>query len=261
MALAWRVALRTGNAGWIDVFWTFGLGVIGVAAVGVLLSPWLPAASSFAPVAPRALLAAALLAAWSLRLGAHILGRTRRNDDDPRYAQLREEWGARYASRLFLFLQVQALAGVPLLLAVVVAAGRPGPFGDVQDGLALAVCLVAVAGEALSDRALRRFARAPHRREAVCETGPWRWSRHPNYFFEWLGWCAWPVLALHAGHPWGCITLLAPLLMYVLLVHVSGIPPLEAHMARSRGAAWRDYAARTPAFFPWPPRSARRPPA
>lgn len=259
MGLAWRVALRTGNAGWIDVFWTFGLGVIGVLAVAVPYMPYVANEPGGSPAgapafAPRAALAALLLCAWSVRLGRHILERTRRNDDDPRYAQLRAEWGARYARRLFLFLQVQALAGVPLLLAVVVAAHRPGPVGDACDALALLVFVIAIAGETWSDRALRAFARQPRRRTAVCDTGPWRWSRHPNYFFEWLGWCAWPVLAFPGGYPWGAVALLAPLLMYVLLVHASGIPPLEAHMARSRGQAWRDYADRTSAFFPRPPR-------
>ncbi|MBB4449781.1 DUF1295 domain-containing protein, partial [Aliirhizobium cellulosilyticum] len=84
----------------------------------------------------------------------------------------------------------------------------------------------------------------------VCETGLWRYSRHPNYFFEWMFWCCWFLLA--ASPSW--LSLLAPLLMYWLLVHVSGIPPLEDHMLRSRGEKFRALQRRVNAFFPGPRR-------
>jgi steroid 5-alpha reductase family enzyme len=94
----------------------------------------------------------------------------------------------------------------------------------------------------------------------VCDEGLWRWSRHPNYFFEWLGWFAYPLIAIspnyHPSYPWGWVTLLAPAFMYWILVHVTGIPPLEEQMLRSRGDRYRDYQSRTSAFFPWPPRQA-----
>jgi steroid 5-alpha reductase family enzyme len=259
MAMAWGVALRSGNAGWIDVFWTFGLGLVGVAAALVpaarAMTPALPTVAHIVTFPSRAAFCGALIGIWALRLGLHIARRTDRNGDDPRYAQLREEWGGAYRFRLFVFLQIQALAGVPLLVAVMVAAARPGGFGDVQDIAALVIAVIAIVGEAAADRALREFAAKPGRHAGVCEIGLWKWSRHPNYFFEWVNWLVWPVLAINVVHyPWGWWTLFAPVLMYVLLVHVSGIPPLEAHMARSRGAAWHSYAKRTSAFFPRRPR-------
>ncbi|MGI4814616.1 MAG: DUF1295 domain-containing protein [Janthinobacterium lividum] len=255
MTLAWASVQRSGKSGWIDVCWTFGLGVVGVAA-----ALWWPhaatetAAAPLAQIAPRRWLAALLLALWSLRLGTHIMRRTLRHGDDPRYARLREEWGDSQAWRMFAFLQVQALAGVPLLLAVRLAAARPDVLGDWRDYLAGLVCLLAIGGEALADRQLRAFGHTPQRQQAVCDVGLWRWSRHPNYFFEWMNWLTWPLMALDLAYAEGWLTLLAPLLMYGLLAHGSGVPPLEAHMARSRGAAWRAYAARTSVFFPWPPK-------
>lgn len=247
---AWFVSLRTGNGGWVDVFWSLGLGGVGVIAC------LMAARSVSGNVQPmRAGLAAVLLAIWSLRLGLHIAHRASQGGDDPRYAQLREAWGAHYRLRLFLFLQIQAVAGVPLLLSVLLAACRPGTVGDVRDIAAILLFALSVGGEASADRALRRFATSPHRRQAVCDIGLWRWSRHPNYFFECVAWLVWPVLAAGVGgYAWGWASFAAPLLMYWLLVHVSGIPPLEAHMARSRGEAWHRYAARTSAFFPWPPK-------
>lgn len=263
MTAAWAIALKSGNAGWIDVCWTFGLGLLGVAAAAV---PVFTMGSAVAGVphgpglSPHAALCGTLIGVWSLRLGLHIAHRSHRHGDDPRYAALREEWGADYRRRLFLFLQIQALAGVPLLLAVLICAHRPQGWLDLRDAAAVLLCAVAIGGEAAADRTLRQFARIPDRREAVCDIGLWRWTRHPNYFFEWLYWLAWPVLSLSIGaYPWAFATFAAPVLMYVLLVHVSGIPPLEAHMARSRGEAWRAYAARTPAFFPRKPRTPRQP--
>ncbi|MDB6097533.1 MAG: hypothetical protein JWN58_236, partial [Gammaproteobacteria bacterium] len=81
----------------------------------------------------------------------------------------------------------------------------------------------------------------------------WRWSRHPNYFFEWFGWLAYPVIAISPDYPWGWATLLAPVFMYWIMVHVTGIPPLEAQMLRSRGARYRTYQTHTSMFFPLPP--------
>jgi steroid 5-alpha reductase family enzyme len=87
----------------------------------------------------------------------------------------------------------------------------------------------------------------------VCDAGLWRWSRHPNYFFEWFGWLAYPLIGPSTDYPWGWATLSAPVFMYWILVHVTGIPPLEQQMLRSRGARYRDYQSRTSMFFPRPP--------
>jgi steroid 5-alpha reductase family enzyme len=113
------------------------------------------------------------------------------------------------------------------------------------------VLIIAIAGEGLSDAQLRRY-RAGAAHGAICDRGFWKFSRHPNYFFEWLGWCAYPLFALSGGHWIGALALTGPTMMYILLVHISGIPPLEQHMERSRGAAWRLYVARTRPFLPLP---------
>jgi steroid 5-alpha reductase family enzyme len=106
---------------------------------------------------------------------------------------------------------------------------------------------------------LRRFRADPTHHGQVCDTGLWRLSRHPNYFFEWLGWLAYPLLAIDpaGGYPWGWLALAGPALIYWLLVHVSGIPPLEAQMLRSRGERYRTYQARTRPFLPFPRRGVR----
>ncbi len=238
MAGAWWLQRRSGNAGWVDVVWTFSLGLAGVVAV---LATGQGA---------RAWLVAALVAAWALRLGLYILGRTRQGPEDARYKHFRREWGAAFQPRMFGFLMIQAAAAALLLLPMVLAAASPRPLGW-PDALAVLVLAVAVVGEGMADAQLGRFRANPANHGKVCDTGLWAWSRHPNYFFEWLHWLAYPLFALGADHGW--LALLGPAFMYWLLVHVSGIPPLEAQMLRSRGEAYRAYQGRVSAFLPLPP--------
>lgn len=247
MAAAWQMQRSSGNDGWADVFWSFGVGIVGVGTV--LLS-----ADAVSPARPA--LVAALLTLWSLRLGGHILFRTLKNGDDPRYARLRREWGDAAPRRMFLFLQSQALAGSMLVICVFIAARRPGPDLDIADYCGALIMLVALIGEAMADWQLKRFGNDPSNRGKICNAGLWRWSRHPNYFFEWLGWLSYVPIATGpgGGYAYGWITLAAPLLMYVLLRHVSGVPPLEEHMLATRGQAFRDYRRRTSIFFPFPPK-------
>ena len=241
MAGAWIVQRLTGNSGWVDTIWSFATGAGGVAAALV------PAAG------PRQIAVAVLIGLWSARLGLHIAKRAARGGDDPRYAAMARQWGRLWPLYLFVFLEIQAAASLVLVLAVRLAAANPAPFPAATDLAGLVLLIVAVRGEAVADGQLRRFAR--QHKGAVCDIGLWRWSRHPNYFFEWLGWCAWAVIAFDPLHPLSFAALGAPVLMYVLLVHVSGIPPLEAHMLASRGERFRAYQAATSAFFPAPPKA------
>ena len=249
MAGAWVVWRRSGNAGWVDTIWTFGLGTVGL--FGALL-PMLADGERLW----RQYLVAGLIAIWALRLGVHIARRTRAITDDPRYAKLLQGWGGEAARRMFWLLQKQALVSIPLGLAILLAAWNPDPAFRFQDMLAVLVLIVAVAGEAVADAQLRGFRADPSNAGRICEAGLWRWSRHPNYFFEWFGWLAYPLLAVDfsGAYPWGWVALAGPACMYWLLVHVSGIPPLEEHMLETRGQAFRAYQARTNAFVPLPPR-------
>jgi steroid 5-alpha reductase family enzyme len=251
MMAAWAVATRSGRSGWIDAIWSFAIGSAGVVAALVPLAPGEPTT--------RQIVVAGMAAVWSLRLGWHIARRTMGGGDDPRYAWLREEWGAAFRPRLLLFLQIQAACGFLLAVSIMVAAHNPAPGLGASDGIGILVLIIAILGEAIADRQLARFRADPKNRGQVCDIGLWGLSRHPNYFFEWLGWLAYAVIAIGSGHfAWGWLALCGPLLMYWLLVYASGIPPLEAYMLRSRGAAFRAYQARVNAFWPGPPRASRQ---
>ncbi len=247
MAVAWLVQRSTGNTGWIDVCWTLGTGM--VAAFGSLVP-----VQQDRSLGARQILVMVLIALWSLRLGGHILVRTREAGDDPRYRELIRQWGAKADLRMFLQLQSQAAVGLILALSVTLAAHNTRPGLGLADFLGLALLVGALGGEALSDFQLRRFKSDPANQGRICETGLWGLSRHPNYFFEWLCWLAYPLIAIDPSgyNPVGWFALAAPTCMYWVLVHVSGIPPLEQHMLRSRGAQFRSLQARTRPFFPFP---------
>jgi len=253
MAGAWMVQQRTGNSGWVDTIWTFAVGLVGA---GSALWPVADAAPN-----PRQWLVAALVAIWSVRLGLHIAVRTAAIPDDPRYAAFAREWGVDSPRRMFVFLQNQGFGSIPLVFAIFVAARFPLTALRFQDYLGALVLLIGITGEALADAQLRNFRIDPVNKGRVCDVGLWRWSRHPNYFFEWFGWLAYPVIAIPIEdplsypfyYPWGWASLLAPVFMYWILVHVTGIPPLEQQMLRSRGERYRDYQSRTSMFFPLPP--------
>jgi len=248
MMTAWRVQQTSGNSGWVDVSWTFGLGLVAIVAALMPLAagPW---------PQERQVMVAILVAIWSVRLGWHIVIRSRAVGDDPRYRQLITQWRSDASRRMFWFLQSQAAVGVIFALSIALAAQNPRPGLRLQDLAGALLLILAIVGEAIADVQLRRFKVDPANRNAVCDVGLWSWSRHPNYFFEWLAWFAYPLIAIDfSGHnPLGWLALAAPLCMYWLLVYVSGIPPLEDHMLRSRGEAFRAYQRRTSAFFPSPP--------
>ena len=247
MTAAWAVVLRSGNSGWVDVIWSFATGLAGVAAA-------LWTTESHDALFARQIIVALLAAIWCFRLGLHIAQRTVKGGDDPRYAELRKQWGEQYRPKLFWFLQIQALAAFLLALCIGIAGHNPAPALGLGDFLGLGVMVVAIIGEAISDRQLAAFRNDRANKGKICDAGLWGVSRHPNYFFEWLGWCAYVLIAidLSSSYPWGFLTLAAPAFMYWLLVHVSGIPPLEEHMLRSRGEAFRHYQMRVRAFWPIP---------
>lgn len=234
----WSLQRRTGDAGVIDVAWGAGL-----AAGAVLFA----LTGDGAPLRRALLVVVAALPA--LRLAVHLLlDRVLGGDEDGRYRALRAAWGARFQSRLYLFYAAQALALVVLVSGYSVVAANPAEAPGVWDVAALAVAAVSLCGEALADRQLALFRRDPSRRGQVCHDGLWRFSRHPNYFFQWLLWFA-PVL-LAVGAEGAFITWIAPALMLVLLLRVTGIPPTEAQALRSRGEAYRAYRRTTSAFVP-----------
>jgi len=246
MSAAWAMQRATRNAGWVDTFWTFGTGAGGLALAVI------PVGGD--AVTSRQVVAGAMVLLWSLRLGLHLLARTPGRPEDVRYARYRTDWGAHYERNMYGLLMVQAAAGLVLDLAIMIAARNPSAGLGGHDFLGVMLLLLAVVGGGIADRQVQTFRADPSNHGHVCDKGLWAWSRHPNYFFEFLGWVAYPLLAFNPQWGWSWLAWMGPLLMYYLLVYVSGIPPLEREMLRSRGDRFRDYQRRVSAFFPRPPK-------
>ncbi len=236
---------RINNYGIVDVAWSYAFTlaalIYGLGATGAQ---------------PRRLVLTTLVSVWSLRLGTHLYVRVMSHHpvEDGRYQQLRHNWQDNFAPKMFGFFQMQAVSvvglSIPFLLAMSNTTATVQPF----EIAGVAAWLTGLTGEAIADAQLNRFKRAAENRGKVCMIGLWRYSRHPNYFFEWLIWVGYALIALAA--PWGWLGLISPAIILYLLLRVTGIPLTEEQSVRSKGDAYRTYQRTTSAFFPWFPRRA-----
>ena len=238
MFVLWLIHLRIGNASIVDPGWAFGLPVLAVTyawlGTGYLWRRWV-----FAGMA----------VIWGTRLGFHLLARILGDPEEGRYQELRRQWKTKLPLKFLIFFEFQALLDVFLSVPFLLAAVNPAQSLSLAEYAGCVLWLVAVIGEAVADGQLAAFKRSPASRGQVCQQGLWRYSRHPNYFFEWLIWVAWAVFALASPHGW--ITLSCPLLMFYFLFRVTGVPATEAQALRSKGEAYRRYQQTTSVFIPW----------
>lgn len=242
MCIGWLWQRRNQNAGIVDVLWSAGLGVgaVLIAATGT---------GAFAPRLTLAILAAS----WAARLARHLWRRLSDGQEDGRYRQLRTRWQGDQG-KFFAFFQLQA--GLVVLFALPFVAVASSPVNRLTPTLLLAIAIwtISFIGESIADRQLTRFRREPSHQGRTCREGLWRYSRHPNYFFEWIHWFVYVALAY--GSPIAWLAYSGPVLMYVLLRWISGIPYTEAQALRSRAGDYREYQRSTSMLFPWFPKSA-----
>ncbi|MET9364527.1 DUF1295 domain-containing protein [Streptomyces sp. NPDC006632] len=245
MLITFAVAVVTGMHRVVDVAWGLGFTVAAVVAYTV--------SAGHGDDASRLLVTLAT-AIWGLRLAAHIAWRGRGHGEDPRYDRmLAKAPGSRNAYALRMIYLVQG--GLIWLISLPVQAAQftPGPLG----AAALAGGVLWAAGlvfESVGDFQLARFKADPAHRGQIMDRGLWAWTRHPNYFGDFLIW--WGLFAMACG-TWqsAALSFLSPLLMSFLLTRGSGKRLLEEHMKDRPG--YTAYAARTSGFVPLPPR--RRP--
>jgi steroid 5-alpha reductase family enzyme len=243
------IARRLDNYGFVDVAWSYGFAALAVY-YAVTGGGWMN----------RRLLLAGMVTLWSLRLGTHLLLRVARHHptEDVRYTQLRRDWAGHFHAKMFGFFGLQA-ASIPVLGLGFVGVMQNGvPRVHPLEIAGALVWLAGLVGEATADTQLAAFRHDPANRGRVCAAGLWRYSRHPNYFFEWLIWVGYALFAL--ASPWGWLGLIGPAGILFLLLRVTGVPLAEAQSLRSKPEAYRRYQAVTSAFFPRPPRSSPRSP-
>lgn len=243
----WWLGVRNHNFSYVDIGWS------GNFAVLAALYAWLAPGDL-----QRRVIIAAMFTAHGLRLGWHLSTRIIGAPEEGRYQQLRKEWGgqgtsARALNLKFLgFFEFQALLNAFLTLPLLIACFNGTPRLHPLEIAGLALFMIGVVGESTADAQLAAFKRKPANAGAVCDRGLWRYSRHPNYFFEWLIWIAYAVFALASPHGW--IALAMPVLMLHFLINVTGLKATEEQALRSKGERYRLYQARTSGFVPWFPK-------
>lgn len=243
MAALWAISLRIRDVSIVDLFWGTGFAVVAL---------WTFFAAGEGGARSTAL--TAVVAAWGVRLSAYLAWRNLGKGEDRRYAAMRESYGARFGviSLFTVFVFQGALIWVVSLPVQWALVRAP----DESLGAVQLVGLVIAAGgiiiESVADLQLARFKRAPDSRGKVMDRGLWRYSRHPNYFGDFLVWWGIFLLAFSPGsYP---ITAIGPAIMSIMLLRVSGVALLEKDIAERR-PAYADYIRRTSAFVPLPPRT------
>ncbi len=250
MVLFWIWGRIRNNYGVIDVGW--GIVNSGIIWVYFVLSseegfqlPFLR------PLDPPSLLTA-MITLWGLRLSIFLWWTRIRpgHPEDKRYNAFRKDYGdkvhRKFFTNVFLFQGLLAFVLTSPFLPVFILSPPPK---EILRYTGIGLFCIGLIGEVLSDFQLSRFARNPANKRKVCNIGLWKYSRHPNYFFEWVVWLGMSLVASEVH--W--IGIFPALFMYILLVHITGIPYAEKYSLQSRGEAYKEYQRTTSAFFPWFP--------
>jgi len=235
MSLMWGLYRILKNPSVVDVSWSLGLMISGLIYL------------RFAPLSSRTVTIAIFLILWALRLALYLwYTRIRKGHIDKRYIELSNNWKISPSLGFFINFQLQGLL-ILIISSVFFLISKSG-VTDLTfiDGIAICIILVGIVGETVADLHLQSF-KAQHKGE-VCNLGAWNYSRHPNYFFDWLSWIGFALFAIQSRI--GYLALLSPLMLYVIFTRMTG-PLTERSSIKSRGQKYINYQRQTSMFFPW----------
>lgn len=239
MTFLWLVHLRLANAGLAELGWA--VSILSLTGFYFLV---------FDGYLPRKIFLMGMVVLWAARLLAWLLLRfAREKKEDPRYEAIRAALHKDQHFKFLFFFQCQAVTAWLLTLPFIAVFMNPSPRISFAEWCGSALWWLGFAGEILADHQIARFKRNPANRHRTCREGLWNYSRHPNYFFEWVIWLSYAIFAM--GSPYGWTVNFSALLMLFLLVKVSGIPPSENRALASRGDEYRIYQRTTSPFVPW----------
>jgi steroid 5-alpha reductase family enzyme len=243
MMSLWIFYLFKRNAGIIDVGW----------AISFILCAWAYFFLGQGAILKK-LLMTFMVTVWAGRLAWHLYNRMLSSEEEPRYVELRRNWGGDPSNFLFLMLfMLQGVIAVVLSIPFLVVNANALLSWDHWEIVGFLVWLIGVGGEALADSQLAAFHQNPENKGKVCRNGLWFYSRHPNYFFEFLVWVGFFLFAI--GSPFGWVSIISPLMILGLLLKGSGIPLNEAQALRTKGTEYEKYQKTTPGFIPWFPKN------
>ncbi|HEX4887651.1 MAG TPA: DUF1295 domain-containing protein [Luteibaculaceae bacterium] len=243
MTLTWLIANRIDNYSIVDITWSVNFPLIALLLAANYVGSEFSSAVMALPVT-----------IWGLRLGYHLYVRIRSHIEveDGRYIALRQEYGARLKGRFYRFYTMQSVSNVLLAIPFFIQYANPQPHPSSIQIAGVVIWLIGTLGESIADKQLADFKSEPHNKGKVCNAGLWGWSRHPNYFFEFTIWIGFALTAY--GLPYWPLAFLSPLIIWLLLLFVTGVPLNEKQNLESKGEAYRRYQEQTSKFFPLPPK-------
>jgi steroid 5-alpha reductase family enzyme len=240
LLVLWGLSLWLRNSSIIDIFW--GLGFVIVAGLSLVMGEnW----------SVKSLLLTLMVSIWGIRLAGYLAWRNLGKPEDYRYAAMRVRHGQRFPLfSLFSVFGLQGLLTAIISLPLQVGISQPSDWNSLSY-LGVIVWSVGLAFESVGDYQLARFKSDPSNAGQVMNRGLWRYTRHPNYFGDFLVWWGLFLAAVEPGSWWWTIS--GPLLMSFLLIRVSGVRLLESSL-RSRIVGYEQYVRSTSAFLPLPPK-------
>lgn len=236
----WLASLALKNSSIIDIFW--GLGFVLIAWLSVILTGhW----------EPKALLLAGMVTLWGLRLAGYLAWRNIGKPEDYRYAAMREHHGNRFPIvSLFTVFGLQGLLTSIISLPIQVGINHTSGWHTLV-ALGIVLWMVGLTFECVGDYQLASFKANPANQGQVMNRGLWRFTRHPNYFGDFLVWWGFYFASVESNSWWW--TIISPIIMSFLLLKVSGVRLLENSL-KSRIEGYEEYVRNTSSFFPLPPR-------
>ncbi|MCU4581144.1 DUF1295 domain-containing protein [Acinetobacter gyllenbergii] len=247
MTVCWLWAIYNRRAGIVDVAWSFCI------FLNIVITAWC------VDVAPENVtwFIGILSSVWFLRLSVHLFRRyMAEHEEDRRYANMRLAMGKYQHLGFFAFFMFQAGLAILFSIPMWSLLNVPNTVWNNQSNdlliVAGVIMVIAFMGEVIADQQLYRFKQNPQNHGKTMDQGLWKYSRHPNYFFEWIHWFAYPVIGLAAGlySLW-----IYPVLMWFFLYYITGIPFSEQQALKNRGQNYLDYQKRTSIFIPWKPKN------
>lgn len=242
MLIGWLISLKFRNVTVVDSLW--GLGFVLIAWITFSLSGGFE---------DRKALIAILVTLWGMRLSLYLSRRNWGKGEDPRYGQWRQKSGERFwwvsLFKVFI-LQAVFLWTISLVLQFGQFSSEPARLGWL-DLLGTFIWLVGFFFEAVGDWQLARFKSNPANKGLVMDRGLWAYTRHPNYFGEFLIWWGFFVITFSSPDNWW--TVISPVIVTFVLLKMTGIPLTENATKKSR-PGYEEYVKRTRAFVPWIPR-------
>ena len=237
---AWIIQLRTKNGAIADVAWGYSFPILAT------LYMWMNQSHQALQYVTLG-----LTLFWGVRLGTYLFIRGINKPEDARYTALRREWGNRQNLFMLRFFYFQALLALVLSSPFALIMSDACPKLSSLPMAGLSICCAGIVGETIADHQLSKFKNTNRNNStAICNIGLWKYSRHPNYFFEWLIWVGFSLIALNSPH--GTYAIISPVLMYIFLTKITGIAYTEAHMLKTRGRPFEEYQKNTSSFFPLP---------